>query len=283
MKKALILLTLLYVTITTQAQDKAYQIYNHKGKKVSYKSMIKELSKSDILLFGEYHNNPISHWLELEVTKSLAQTDSLILGSEIFERDNQDELQAYMMDSIDQTTFDSTARLWKNYNTDYKPLVDFAKTNKIEFVATNVPRRFASLVYKNGFEALDTLSHEQLLWIAPLPILYDSTLKCYQDMLAMMKDHGGSNLPKAQALKDATMANFILKHHNNGYLSLHFNGAYHSNNFEGIVWYIKQNKPSLISKTITTVSQSDITKLSEEYRNSASFIICVDEDMTTTY
>jgi uncharacterized iron-regulated protein len=46
---------------------------------------------------------------------------------------------------LDQKQLDSTARLWKNYKTDYKPLVDFAKENYFDFIATNMPRRYASV------------------------------------------------------------------------------------------------------------------------------------------
>jgi hypothetical protein len=65
------------------------------------------------------------------------------------------------------------------------------------FSATNIPRRFASLVFKNGFEALDKLSDEEKNWISPLPILYDATLPGYVKMVEEMCGHGGENLSKA--------------------------------------------------------------------------------------
>jgi hypothetical protein len=99
----------------------------------------------------------------------------------------------------------------------------------------------------------------------------------------MMPGHSGTNLPKAQALKDATMAHFILENYKQGSLFLHFNGAYHSDNYEGVLWYLKQARPTLKYATISTVSQKDISKLLAENRGKADFIICVDEDMTTTY
>ena len=43
--------------------------------------MIKSLAKRDIILFGELHNNPISHWLQYEVTADLNKTRELILGA----------------------------------------------------------------------------------------------------------------------------------------------------------------------------------------------------------
>ena len=270
-------------TINSLAQDNpAYKLYNSKGKKTSYKKLLKEAEKVDVVLFGEFHNNPISHWLQYEFTKDMDEKRNLVLGFEMIERDNQDELNMYLKGDIDQSALDTIARLWKNYNTDYKPLVDFAKDNKIDVCACNIPRRFASKVFKNGLEALENLEATKKEWIAPLPIPYDAELPGYVKMQEMMGGHGGENLPKAQAIKDATMAHFIIKSLKKNHLMVHYNGAYHSNNFEGIVWYLKKYKPELKVLTITTESVPDVKKYLEDGAK-ANFIIQVDENMTTTY
>lgn len=245
--------------------------------------MLRTVAEADVLLFGEFHNNPIVHWLQLELTKDLKEKRNLVLGAEMFERDNQEQLQAYLQGNITAKGLDSSARLWINYKTDYAPLVNFAKANKIEFAATNVPRRYASMVAKGGFEVLDTLPARDKNWIAPLPIAYDSSLPGYTKMIEMMKGHGGANLPKAQALKDATMAHFLLQHYKSGSLFIHYNGAFHSDNYDGIYWYLKRARPELTYATISIVSQKDVNTLLAENKNKADFIICVDEDMTTTY
>ncbi|MFT3826317.1 MAG: ChaN family lipoprotein [Chitinophagaceae bacterium] len=284
MKKVLILLVGILALLPAMAQDKpAYVLYNAKGKKVSYKKMIEELARQDIVLFGEFHNNPIAHWLQLEVTTDCKQKRDLVLGAEMFERDNQEALTLYLQGQINGKQLDSMARLWRNYNTDYAPLVNFAREYTLPFVATNVPRRYASMIARGGFEALDTLQEADKKWIAPLPIAYDAELPGYKKMLEMMPGHGGANLPKAQAIKDATMAYSILQYYKPGSLFIHFNGAYHSDNYEGILWYLKKDRPELKYATISTVSQKDINSLLEENKGKADFIICVDEDMTTTY
>ncbi|MFM9022047.1 MAG: ChaN family lipoprotein, partial [Sediminibacterium sp.] len=253
------------------------------GKNLQYGKMMQQLGDKDILLFGEYHNNPIAHWLQLEVTTQLADQRQLVLGAEMFEQDNQPALTDFIQGKISERQLDSSARLWKNYPTDYAPLVRFAKTRGIAFAATNIPRRYASLVARSGLEALDTLGSVQKSWIAPLPIAYDSSLPGYKNMVAMMGGHGGSNLPKAQAIKDATMAHFILQYYQPGSLFIHFNGSYHSDFYEGILWYLKRQRPELKYATITTVSQKDISKLDIEHLGRADYIICVPENMTTTY
>ena len=282
--KSLFLILFSSFFLFSNAQNKpSYFIYDQNGKKASYKDIINNSQKAEVLLFGEYHDNSVAHWLELEITKDLFGKIVLVLGAEMLEADNQKQVNQYLNGEINQKKLDSTVRLWPNYKTDYKPLVDFAKENKVDFIATNIPRRFASLVFKNGFEALDKLSNEEKSWIAPLPILYDSNLPGYNKMAQEMGGHGGQNLPKAQASKDATMAHFIIKNRKENSLFIHYNGSYHSDNFEGINWYLKQENPAIKIVTIATVSQKDISKLEPEYLGKANFIIVIDEDVTKTY
>lgn len=248
--------------------------------------MLKQLKEADVVLFGEFHNNPISHWLQLEVTTDLSKERDLILGAEMFEADNQEPLNDYLAGNIDAAGLDTLARLWGNYNTDYAPLVNFAKANNLAFVATNVPRRYARIVFREGLEKLEELPTDEKAWIAPLPIAYDGTLPGYQRMLDMMggsEAHGGDNFPKAQAIKDATMAHFILQNYRPNHLFIHYNGSYHSDDYEGILWYLKRQQPDLNYLTISTVSQKDVSNLAEENEDKADFIICVPENMTTTY
>ncbi|NCT93169.1 MAG: ChaN family lipoprotein [Chitinophagaceae bacterium] len=283
MKKILLLITLMYSVQTMAQQKLPYVMYDAKGKKVKYEKMLRVLAEQDIVLFGEYHNNAIAHWLQLEITKDLQARRALTLGAEMFEQDNQDPLDQYLAGKIKQKQLDSLARLWKNYPTDYAPLVNFAKEKQIGFAATNVPRRYASLVAKGGFTVLDTIPDREKNWIAPLPIAYDKDLPGYKKMVEMMGGHGGDNLPKAQAIKDATMAYFILKYRKPGTLFIHYNGSYHSDFYDGINWYLRKQEPGLKIATITTVSQADISKLLAEHLGRADYIICVDEDMTNTY
>lgn len=258
-------------------------MYQANGKKASFGKMIRQFVKQDIILIGEIHNNPISHWMELEITKACQPSRALILGAEMFEQDNQGSLNQYLSGKLSAKGLDSSARLWKNYSTDYAPLVNFAKANSLSFIATNVPRKWASQVSKGGFEALNGLSDQEKKWLVPLPIAFDPNLPGYQNMMTLMEGHGTPNMIKAQALKDATMAYFMLAQWQVGQLMIHYNGSYHSDNHDGIVWYLKKANPSLKIMTVTTVSQKDLKHLLTEHRNKADFIICVAENMTNMY
>ena len=262
--------------------QEAFAFFTQNGKRTSYRKLLRKSKKADIVLFGEYHNNPIAHWLEVKLTKDLLGKRSLILGAEMFERDNQDALDGYLEGTIDQKGLDSLARLWKNYKTDYKPWVDLAKREKLPIVATNIPRKYANLVYKKGLQALDTLPSAERKWIVSLPFPYDGNLSQYEKIKKMAR-HNPENLPMAQAIKDATMAESIETHYKKGSLFLHLNGSYHSDFFQGIYWYLRRQNPNLKILTISTLSQSNLKKLPSEAYGQADFILVVDEYMTGSY
>ena len=287
MKKPLIVLVLFSILGFAFKSDKpAYVLFTGEGKPVKYEKMMQELEKADLVFFGELHDDPIGHWLEYEITKDLFESkqQDLVLAAEMFESDVQVILTEYLNGKISEKSFESEARIWPNYKTDYKPLVQFAKDNELFFVASNVPRRYASVVHKGGFEALDSLSDEAKQFLPPLPIPYDPTVKCYADMLNMQGMGGkvNENFPKAQAIKDATMAHFTMKNWSKGKLIIHYNGSYHSNNFQGIIWHILQNYPDLNILTIANEKQDDLSELNEDNLNIASYILCVHSSMTST-
>lgn len=289
MKRKLILLLVVSISGLSFIKDKpAYRIYDAGGKKSNYQKMVKELRDADIIFFGELHDNPIAHWLQFELTSDMynLKKKDLILAAEMFEADNQIMLDEFLGGDISEKNFEDEARLWQNYKTDYKPLLAFAKDNGILFIASNIPRRYASIVFRNGFEGLDSLSDQAKKYIHPLPIPYDPEVKCYKDMLNMQgmgMNKSNENFPKAQAVKDATMAHFILQNWKKGKLLIHFNGSYHSDNFEGIVWYLNRHLPELKITTITTQLQEDIDTLVAESYNTANYILVVPETMTRTY
>ena len=266
------------------AQDKkAYQFFDSKGKKVTYEKVLKASEKTDVVLFGELHDNSLVHWLQLEFTKDLAKRKNLVLGAEMLEADNQEVVNRYLKGEINQKGLDTLARLWINYKTDYKPLVDFAKSKQIDFIATNIPRRYASLVFRKDLVALDSLSLQEKAWIAPLPIAFDINLPGYKSMMGMQGGHAGEKMPKAQAIKDATMAYFIHKNRKENSVFIHYNGTYHSDNYEGISWYLRKLNDKIKIITIAMVEQKDLGKLESENNNKANFILVIDEDMTKSY
>ncbi|HET6990515.1 MAG TPA: iron-regulated protein, partial [Bacteroidia bacterium] len=67
MKKAFLYSAIAILTLSFTGEKKAYQVFDSKGKISSYNDLLKAAMNSDIVMFGEEHDNPICHWLELEL------------------------------------------------------------------------------------------------------------------------------------------------------------------------------------------------------------------------
>lgn len=286
--KIIILIAFIAVLLVScdSAEFSAFKVYEKGGDKVNLVDLRGKLEKTDIILFGELHNNAMAHWLQLQLTKELHKEigDKLILGAEMFESDTQLMIDEYFEGLYPTKNFEDEAKLWKNYSTDYKPLLEFARKNKLKFVATNVPRRYAAMVSRYNFEKLNDLSPEAKKYIAPLPIVFDPELPAYKEMLGMGAHSKEIKFfAESQALKDATMAHFIIRNLKPDHKFLHFHGAYHSDNYQGIYWYLKYYQPNLNVLTISVVETPNLDSLADKDKNKADYIIMIKDDFTKTY
>ncbi|TXF91605.1 ChaN family lipoprotein [Neolewinella aurantiaca] len=282
---SILLLTIMSAALTAQSDPSPYALFNQDGKQTKFKKLVKEARKADVILFGESHNDAVVHWLQYNLALHLRAAAPLSIGMEMFESDQQAVLNDYLAGKVEASAIDSVGEgLWNNFKTDYKPVVDWAAQNDVAVIATNVPRRYARVVFKGGLDALNDLPAEEKQFLPTLPVPYDATLPGYVKMLEMMPGgHGGETFPMAQAIKDATMAHFIVVNKKEGVPFLHLNGSYHSNDYEGIGWYLKKYAPELKVLTITTIEESDPSTLSAENRGKADFTIVVSEFLGKTY
>ncbi|MCL6258239.1 ChaN family lipoprotein [Aquiflexum sp. TKW24L] len=285
-KNRLLLILFILVFQVSFAQTEPYKIFDGKGKEVAFDKLTKESQKSEVIFFGELHNNSLAHWLQLQLLKNLHENENkVILAGEFFERDDQLNIEEWFAGKMTDKNFEAETKLWNNYQVDYKPMMLYTKKNNIPFVASNVPRKYASLVSRKGLSVLDSLSDEAKQSISPLPIEVDKTLPGYVGMKDMM--HGsGMNVDfmvEAQAVKDATMAYSLFDYLEKGNSILHINGSYHSNNYEGIIWYLKRAYPKTKILTISTVEQESIKELEEKSKGIADFIIVLPMDSPKSY
>lgn len=288
MSKFLVLSFCLFISSALMAQDNpAYLLFSESGKSISYKKATKIVSRGEVICFGELHNDPISHWLQFEFLSDLySKENDLAVGFEMFETDQQPVLDSVMNGQIEAGKLADHTRLWPNYETDYQPVVQFCLENSLQLVATNTPREYARLVAGDGPDSLLTLPQGQQSLLAPLPYPIDYELPSYQKMIDMIAGHGGGMEPRnfvaAQALKDATMAHRILTTLEEHSVVYHLNGSFHSDDKEGIVWYLKQERPELEVVTLSVI-ESETMKWKDEYEGKADVIILVPASMTKTY
>ncbi len=286
-----------------------YLIYHvPSGTTISFEKMIELAASADVLFFGEEHNDSVAHYLEIEVTKALHQKhgDQFAVGMEMFERDVQDVMNEYLQGSIREKHFNKDARIWSNYG-DYKPVVEYAKENKVPVICSNSAARYTNLAGRKGQKALMELPAESKKNFAPLP--YDTASGPYYDKLMGLMNHtpvmtptvpdtakkvappisnpmGSFNLIMGQSLWDATMAwsiNEYLKKNKKDRV-LHINGSFHSNEGFGIVTQLKKYRPKTKIQIISCTSDENFPKINwEEYKTFGDFIIITDPAVPKTF
>ena len=277
-------------SIIMNAQNYDFKFFNSDLKSVQYKDILDQALKSDMVFFGEIHNSVVAHRLQLQLARDLSEAkgEKLVMGAEMFETDNQIIIDEYLADFFDDSKFEADARLWPNYRSDYRPLLQLAKSKGHRFIATNIPRRYSSMVSRGGFDSLAKLSPKARSYVVDFPVLFDPEVTTYKTMIVGLQErvHGDIepiNLAKAQAIKDATMAQFILKNYQTGDLFYHINGSWHSYNKEGIIWYIERERNDLKILLVTVVEADNIRNLSDGYKGKADVIIAIPKDSPRSY
>jgi uncharacterized iron-regulated protein len=132
-------------------------------------------------LVGESHDDAVGHGVEAQLLVRAAQRFGrmgdgdveadrpVILSLEMFERDVQYILDEYRDGLITEDQFLENTRPWDNYQTDYRPMVEFAVAHGLPVVAANAPRRYVNRVTRLGPESLEELSDEARRYLPPLP------------------------------------------------------------------------------------------------------------------
>lgn len=257
------------------------------GRTVTQAELLDSLARADVVFVGEQHTDPATHRLELDLLRGLHQRSGkrLTLGMEMWERDVQPALAAYLAGKSDEAAFLKTARPWANYRTDYHPLVEYAKTNDIPILATNVPQALASQVGKAGLAALKDAPPEQFAASVQTP--HDGAWTRFQAVMQAMGDaHGGKTMDdaiiarfyEAQCLRDETMAETIWHRLDSapGCLVLHINGQFHSDYGDGIPRRVLWRHPlaKVVIVSIIPVADPQTTAPLVE-RNLADYVVRV--------
>ncbi len=264
-----------------------YQIYSSpKGKKLSMKKMAKQLKNYDVIFFGEWHDDNLLHQLEADILPLISKKNQIAISMEMFERDVQPIVNDFLSGKIEEQEFLKEARAWGNYLTDYKPIVDFAKENKVDVLAANVPRKYASMISKKGIEALNSLPENEKKLIAKTLKPLDNQYK--KQFIETMSSNMGrknamgmkkmlDNIYAAQCLKDDTMAEsifqYLQKNHNTQII--HYNGNFHSESHLGTANKLHLLNPKLKIAVITPVivADGDNLKYDPEYKDFGDFLI----------
>jgi uncharacterized iron-regulated protein len=148
-----------------------YRIYHRDGTPATLDDIREALPAVDVVFVGELHNDPVSHFIEQRVLQGWfdAHGHAAALSLEMFARDVQYIVDEYLTGLISDSHFQQSSSPWSNYETDYRPLVEFAKANALAVIAANAPRRYANMVSRGGRSSLESLSDQARRYLAPQP------------------------------------------------------------------------------------------------------------------
>lgn len=225
----------------------------------------------DVIFIGEEHGSRMSHHAEFLILKGLSKRDSkLVLALEMFERDVQEILNAYLKGEISEKKFLKQSRPWPNYRKDYRPLIEFAKKKGLAVIAANIPQRAAAKVamindISPGGMEVDRIYLPRKLHFRSKEY-YKRFVSSMEEMphSTPMKGMNREGLYKAQVLKDAVMAAsleaFIDRH------VLFCCGHFHSDYHLGIPYQMKKNHPKLRIAVIAMASTVDLLPMKDRSR-----------------
>lgn len=281
-----------------------HRVYDAREKRYAdFESMLYDLARHEVVFVGEQHDDQATHRLERAILEGLARRRSgIIVSLEMFERDTQNGLDAYLAGRLPEEEFLKGARPWPRYQSDYRPLVEFAKAHNWPVLAANIPRKYASLVSREGLAAIDRLSTSDRLLVA-------GNFQCpfddyYEKFAEVMSSHPGADSPNggdkkkkkdqldakqremterfyhAQCVKDETMAESIARRVDEAGtasgrpLVVHFNGAFHSDYRLGTVARVKRRMPGAKSKVVSVVPLKSLDQIDhDQYRKRGDYII----------
>jgi uncharacterized iron-regulated protein len=239
-----------------------YKIYDTKAKKIiNIDDLVKSVNKTEVLFFGEEHNDSVAHVLQDTIYKSLINKyKKVTLSLEMFETDCQNVVNEYLNDFITESNLINEGRAWGNYK-DYRTTVNTAKKYKQQVVAANAPRRYVSLVNRKGLGELAKLNELSKSYFAPLPI--DTVNAPYYqkfiDLMGGQSHFSGNSMYYAQTLWDATMAYNINKSFlaNKNIKLFHLNGRFHSDEKLGIITQLQKMNKAISIKNISAFAADD--------------------------
>ena len=279
-----------YASYSQDSMNAHYKIYDTRTKQIiTIDKIVSDMKDANVLFFGEEHNDSAGHYLENRIFRALhAQYgDKIALSMEMFETDGQLVLNEYLAGTIDEARFSRDIRLWSNYK-DYRPMIEYAKQNKIPVVAANPPRRYVSLVTRRGMRSLDSLSKAAKKFLPPLP--YDTLTGRYREkFMDIMKGSPGSsssNIYYSQSLWDAGMGYNVYKFlkENKRKKVFHCVGGFHTEEKLGTAAQLQMRNRKLKILNIASFSDASFNDPDwEKFSSRGDYLIITNPDLKKTF
>ncbi|HDU8586427.1 TPA: ChaN family lipoprotein [Vibrio alginolyticus] len=235
-----------------------YQLYTPSGEHIALSKLPIELQQADVILIGEWHTHAGVHRFQTDMLKQLTSYDrSLALSMEQFTRDKQPVVDAYLRGEIGEQYLMKQANAWPNYESDYRPLVEFAKQKNLPVIAANAPKSIVRCIGRQGLDYINKLDDDQRMFIAQA---INTGSSPYKEKFMASMHHGKPEQTEkqfaAQVTWDETMAESIVSYLDDtpGAQVVHVAGKFHTEQGLGTAASILSRNPSL---KVVVISPTD--------------------------
>ncbi len=191
-----------------------YQLFSPDAEVIAHSKLPLNLLEADVILVGEWHTHSAVHRFQTDLLKILSNHNpSVALSMEQFSRDKQPILDQYLNGDIGEQVLVKQGKAWPNYESDYRPLIELAKTQNLDVIAANAPKPIVRCIGQQGIRYLDKISNQQRAFLAENIDLSDSP---YKEKFMASMHHGQPDQTQrqyaAQVTWDETMADSIVRY-----------------------------------------------------------------------
>ncbi|MCG8409415.1 MAG: ChaN family lipoprotein [Phycisphaerales bacterium] len=297
------------------------------GRKITWSQLLDEAANVDVIVLGEQHDDAVGHAAQLAIVKDILATGSAVtLSMEMLDRGEQaivDDYLAKIIDReafvertastrwrkisrdylegrIDRNTFGKRIRKigWPDWENNYQPIIDEAKSNRARIVAANTPwARYTSLANKEGFARLEALaSSQKALFELPHEVLRGPYRERFWEVMVGRREGEASfvnaegeqdagaahpaisdeqvlGMFRAQLIMDATMADSIADALQDGADKvIHLVGHFHSDFEGGLVQELRHRRPGVQILTVS-MQKAKAAQLRKQDRGRADVVV----------
>ncbi len=252
--------------------DKLVRIHRSMdGSAGGFNEMVASLRDNQVVFVGETHLDDVTHRVELALLEGLHQSGrSMVVTLEMFGRDRQGILDEYLAGSIGEDAFLAGSEPWNNYETGYRPIIEWARSVGVPVIAANVPRPvWRKVAFGGGLEALDEESRATIA-----KQLLPNSDRYWQRYDRTVRGHGHApagqtpedRLEKVQSLWDNTMAESVVRALDEypDALIVHINGGFHTLEGDGVAHQVRLRRKDVEAETIHIIPSLDLDRFDVE-------------------
>ena len=247
------------------SQNLKFKLYNQENNTISIDSLYSDILGADVILFGYDNEKTATKELGNFLLQKIFESNKNIdIGADYFITTDQSHIDNYLQGYIDIRTLRSQivkTGIIEKWKLDF---LDFAKTNRLSFTATKLPREYYSKVYQDGnFDIHKPLLIEGIS-AGPQSFEIDTT-KAQYNQLFTAKDGEVLAQDKNQVLVEsyieATAAYYINRNHLNSpkKIMFHFNDKNRLENDRGIKWQLSHLNKEIRVLSIMFLDQNTIS------------------------